>query len=294
MHSLVVGMGIGGLYKTVLEQQGGTVVTVDQNELTQPVHTCIEDALTPGVKYGTAHICTPNYMHEAHAGMVADKARIVFVEKPGVKTADAWCSLYKQHPNTRFMMVKNNMWRQEIALLRQLAAKSKRIELSWIRRDCVPNPGSWFTTRSMSYGGVSRDLMPHLLSLYIALEPEWHSTFPDEISIAQRWQLADITTTGYGTVKQDGTYDVDDRCKLQFGSKWAITADWRSMGDDRFDIVFHLNDGTLQTVDLGWCPEDAYSRMIADATSNLGSDEFWLAQQQQDVWIHELLDFVSK
>ena len=122
MHSLVVGMGIGGLYKTVLEQQGGTVITVDQNKLTQPEHTSIEDALALGVKYDTAHICTPNYLHAAHAHMVAEHARIVFVEKPGVKTADDWHSLHKQHPNTRFMMVKNNMWRQEIALLRQLAA----------------------------------------------------------------------------------------------------------------------------------------------------------------------------
>ena len=290
MKSLVIGLGIGNLYITVLKQIGATVFTVDQDKNKSPDFTTISDALTQVKQFDTIHICTPNHTHAEIAKQVAPHAKCVFIEKPGVKTADEWRSLCTAYPATRFMMVKNNMWRNQITEMKEAASQSHKVEINWVRKDCIPRPGSWFTTRALSYGGVSRDLMPHLLSMYIAVEPTWASQFPDTMTTQQCWSLADITSTQYGTVVHDGTYDVDDMCQIVIGDKWYITADWRSMDTEYSNVVCHLTNGSTKTFDLGWCPEDAYLNMISEAIASLDNDKFWFAQLEQDLWIHEVID----
>jgi len=66
-------------------------------------------------------------------------------------------------------MVKNNQYRQEIKEFQRLAESSDTVYVRWNSANRIPNPGSWFTTKKLSFGGVSRDLMPHMLSYYCAL-----------------------------------------------------------------------------------------------------------------------------
>ena len=173
MKCLVIGMGIGQLYKSVLEAAGHQVVTVDADANKKAEFVSVESALTAYSAFDTAHICTPNFTHEAIARQVAGAAAIVFIEKPGLKSSGAWESLVKDFPNTRFMMVKNNQWRSNIDDLVGLAKQSKKISINWINNDRVPSPGSWFTTKELAFGGVSRDLMPHLLSLFMRLDQNY-------------------------------------------------------------------------------------------------------------------------
>ena len=290
MKSLVVGMGIGQLYKSVLEKLGYTVITVDSDSNKNADFHKVESALMQHDYFDTVHICTPNFTHFELASKVAPYSKIVFIEKPGVETSEQWQILCRNYPSTRFMMVKNNMWRSNIQELQQKASTAKNVDIEWIRKNCIPSPGSWFTTRKLAFGGVSRDLLPHLLSLYIALNPDWQSESINGAAALQNWLLENIESTEYGNVYPNGTYDVDDQCNIRFGNKWYLRANWRSIDIERSAITFINQDGTRDMFDLGWCPEDAYENMIKDAVVNLNNDVFWNNQYEQDCWIHSIIE----
>jgi len=293
--SLVIGMGIGRLYKEVLEQLGYKVITVDLNPDVQAMYTDINKCLEEYLKFDTVHICTPNFTHYSIAEQVAKHSDIVFVEKPGVKNADEWLNLISSYPETRFMMVKNNQYRGEsLDTIKESIKESKLINLLWINNDRVPNPGTWFTTKELAYGGVSRDLMPHLLSLFIALEPDYMTAVVKEYAKFQQWTLDQITHTDYGIIKKDGTYDVDDYCGFKFevnGRIWNIVADWRSLEGDRSQIVCSTPGiDQVDTLELGLCHESAYEAMIDTAVKNIDNNKFWLEQLIQDYWIHKRIE----
>jgi len=283
-------MGIGQLYKTVLEKLGHTVVTVDNSIGKRAMLPTVESAIMVYGPFDTVHICTPNHTHYDLAVKLAPHAKIVFVEKPGVADAATWQKLADAFPKTRFMMVKNNMWRSNIDELKALAHQAKTVNIEWTRKNCIPSPGSWFTTRELAFGGVSRDLMPHLLSLYIAMNPEWRKEQENGKASLMNWTLEDIDSTEYGTINPNGTYDVDDQCSIRFGNKWHCVANWRSMTYENSAIEFIMQDNTVERFDLGWCPEEAYLNMIADAVANVDNDDFWQQQLAQDLWIHARID----
>ena len=288
--SLVIGMGIGQLYKSVLEKLGHNVITVDRDISKNANFPSVEPAFLLHGVFDTVHICTPNFTHHELALKVAPYAKIVFIEKPGVNNTAQWQMLCKSFPSTRFMMVKNNMWRSNIKEIMYSASVAKCVEIDWIRKNCIPSPGSWFTTRSLAFGGVSRDLMPHLLSLYIAINPEWQEEPANGFASLQNWQLSEIESTEYGTINPNGTYDVDDQCKVNFGTKWHCRANWRSMDVERSAITIIHQDHAKEIFELGWCPEDAYENMIKDAVTNLNNDVFWNNQYEQDCWIHSIVE----
>jgi len=289
-RSLVIGMGIGQLYKTVLEKLGHEVTTVD-NDITKGANfPTVESAIIGYGPFDTVHICTPNFTHAKIARQVAPHAKIVFIEKPGVSTSTVWCNLILENPNTRFMMVKNNMWRSNISDLKELASKAKTVNIRWIRKNCIPNPGSWFTTRELAFGGVSRDLMPHLLSLYIALNPEWRTEPVNGKGAQMMWNLEDIESTEYGVINPNGTYNVDDVCHIDFGNKWGCQANWRSMTTEDSSIQFIMQDNSVERFELGWCPEEAYLNMIKDAIDNYTNIQFWDEQLSQDIFIHQKVE----
>lgn len=289
-RSLVIGMGIGQLYKTVLEKLGHEVVTVDPDISKGANFPDIRPALLVHNWFDTVHVCTPNFTHKTIVEQVAPYSRIVFVEKPGFKTSEEWTSIAKHRPFTRFMMVKNNMWRSNIADLQALATKAKTVNIQWIRKNCIPHPGSWFTTRELAFGGVSRDLMPHLLSLYVAMNPNWLKEQVNGQGAQMVWELKDIDSTDYGVINYNGTYDVDDKCHINFGNKWNLSADWRSISKEDSSIDFIMQDNSVERFELGWCPEEAYSNMISDALANINNNSYWLNQSAIDTWIHERVE----
>jgi hypothetical protein len=132
--------------------------------------------------------------------------------------------------------------------------------------------------------------MPHLLSLYVAMNPEWkHETVSGQTAM-QCWELTDIESTEYGTVNPAGTYNVDDMCVINFGAKWRLAANWRSQDEEDSSIVFVMPDNKIERFELGWCPEEAYHNMIVDAIANMDNSEFWLKQYAIDTWIHEKIE----
>ena len=286
MKSLVIGMGIGGLYKSVLSSLGYSVVTVDTDPSKDPDYVRVETALEVHGHFDTVNVCTPNFTHKEITELVAPHSDIVFVEKPGFKDSNEWKDVCSSFPNTRIMMVKNNMWRDNVSEMKSLATQSNRVDINWIRKNCIPNPGSWFTNKELAYGGVSRDLLPHLLSLYIVMNPNWNNTSASEKQSKQQWQLDEVDSTDYGTINRQGTHDVDDFSSLQFGNKWHLEANWRDMTKEESCIKF--DNETV--IELGWCPESAYKNMIQDAVDNLNNNTFWREQLEQDIWIHRQIE----
>ena len=292
MKSLIIGMGIGQLYKQVLTSVGHEVVTVDSDPGKGADFTDLSEALRSNPRFDTAHICTPNFTHLKLARAVAPLCRIVFIEKPGVATEDAWRQLVIDHPQTRITMVKNNQWRSHFAYVRDCFHNSDVINLHWINRNRVPNAGTWFTTRDLAYGGVSRDLMPHLLSFVTGFCQNYHMATIERIHSEQRWYLSDLTDTEYGQVNPDGIYDVDDLAEIDFrmGNKTVkLVADWRSNTSDDRAITFNMKNSAVR-YELGLCPGDAYLNMIENCFQNLNNAEFWTMQYKQDLWIHNIME----
>lgn len=286
MKSLIIGMGIGQLYKQVLTQLNSNIITVDLN--LDADYKFYHDAITQHKKFDSVHICTPNFTHESIARAVAKYTRLLFIEKPGLEFESSWRNLVGDFPQTRIMMVKNNMWRDNLDKMRELYKRSTTINLHWLNNNRVPKPGSWFTNKKLAFGGVSRDLLPHLLSLFIALEPNYQKTIWLYRNSWQKWKLQDMTGSDYGQVQPDGVYDVDDSVELECthnDHRWHIRTSWRTLKPDDIAIHFHK-----LTVALGLCPESAYNAMIQDAINNENNNDFWRNQFEIDCWIHKQIN----
>lgn len=288
MKSLIIGLGIGQLYHSILTEMGHDIVTLDTDYARKPDFLKLDDTLNQ--TYDTVHICTPNDTHDDIARKVAPHAKIVFIEKPGLKTADDWNKLLDQFPDTRFMMVKNNLYRTDFHKFKTLCDHSSSVAINWINNNRVPHPGSWFTDKDRAFGGVSRDLMPHLLSIMAGLTHYKDAKKLDRVD-KQNWQLSDLMDSDYGTVDSNGVYNVDDYSYRFYecnGIKFHLTANWRSLEGDTIGISFEMPDGVVQAEKpLGLCPEDAYQNMIKTAIENIKCDTFWQEQRNIDTWIHE-------
>lgn len=284
MIGLVVGLGMGNLYVQELASMCSSVDTVDVDKNKNPTYLT---AAQLRCRYDIAVICTPNWTHESIAREIADKCDIVLIEKPGVENSKAWRNLVRDFPRTRFMMIKNNQYRDAIEHFKELADKSKSMQVIWSNNNRIPYPGGWFTNRKLSFGGVSRDLMPHLLSYYCVLND--HAAGVKVLSKSeQHHNLESIKSTDYGIINPNGVYDVDDFCEIRFKNNnkdWSLIADWDNKTNSELFIQF---DNTR--FDLGLCPETAYKKMIETAVQNLNNDSFWLEQLNQDIWIQKQLE----
>jgi predicted dehydrogenase len=285
MKALIVGMGFGkALYGNIYKNWEWDVTYVDLYDKTAH-HKNISDVTG---QFDIAHICTPTYTHYNIADAAAKLSKIVLVEKPGVACESHWDDLLNGNSGTRIMMTKNNQYRNNIEQMQQAAAQAKDIQLNWINNNRIPKPGSWFTSKHLSYGGVSRDLIPHMLSLYQLLNVNWQTTNRSSSQLEQKWSLNDIENSDYGKVDKKGFYNVDDFCTMQYietDKSYTCTANWRSMTGD--DIAVHCDETVFE---LGLCPEDAYERMIRTAIENKDNEEFWQQQKEMDLWIHRELE----
>lgn len=291
MNALIVGLGFGrAVYQPVLSRLGYNVITVDLKGNAD--FTTIAEAVASCGHFDITHICTPNHTHNELARQAAPHSKIVFVEKPGVANHTQWHDLIKDF-DARITMVKNNQYRDDIERFKYFANESFKIVVRWDSKNRVPNPGSWFTNKKYAFGGVSRDLIPHMLSYYTVMT-DYINGSKNRVVAAQNHDLSSIETTDYGVVDKNGVYDVDDFCMFEFidneGIEWILTANWKNDIADDSSITFFMNRGDPVTFNLGLCPEAAYEKMIVTATENLNNDKFWKSQYEQDMWIHRQIE----
>jgi len=290
MKALIVGLGIGELYRSIYESKLWEVTTVDTHKPAD--YWDIEQVQG---EFDVAHICTPNFTHESIARTIAPMCKIVFVEKPGLPTAEDWESLVHTFPQTRFAMVKNNQHRSNLEDIYMQARSSDEIIINWHNYNRVPSPGSWFTERDKAWGGVSRDLMPHCLSWVQIFEPEFHELEFFSASTHQHYNLDTVGSTDYGTIDPYGIYDVDDQADITLFNKWhryTCTTSWKNPVGDKICLEFYKDGVLTHTEPLGLCPEDAYEKMIDTAVNNLYNDTYWSSELRRDIWIHQQLELL--
>ena len=293
MKTLIVGLGFGQLYKKIYESMGAEIITVDSEQSTKPNFVELTTAIEAHPEFDTAHICTPNKTHFALAKKLSGHAKIVFVEKPGVKSVAQWTAL-THDKQTKYVMTKNNQYRDNIGEMANLGQKMSSIDLNWKNKNRIPSPGTWFTNKDLAFGGVSRDLLPHMLSLLFVLAPNDYESYNIiDKKIEQRYRLEDCTDTDYGKVKEDGVYDVDDSAYLKLvgpNNIIKVNTAWRA--DEEDDIAVHMYKGDIKfrSFSLGLCPEEAYKKMIDNHVKNLNNEEFWKEQNKQDLFIHKILE----
>lgn len=278
-RAVVIGLGMGQQYVQWFKQLGYTVTTVDTDPSKQADHTDFEFLFDNYFRQDIIYIGTPNFTHESIARQVGNHTKLLLIEKPGFKNYSNWMRFVNDYHRTRVMMVKNNQYRPETELWRDLAARSERVNVCWERQNGIPQ-STWFTDLKQSYGGVSRDLMPHMLSYYTNL-----TLYDAGVKIHSRKE--DFTGVG-----------VDTYCILEFiaannkKTEWTLVTNWQTDEYDSAHIEFIFN-GRSHIYDLGaWCPNEPYLDMIKTAVDNIANNEFWNSQYDQDIWIQKQIGLV--
>lgn len=284
MKALLIGLGgIGkNVYLPQLQRLGYHVETVDNNYPAD--HSSLDTV--KGV-FDVAVICTPNFTHGPIAEAIANQCKIVFIEKPGLPSADEWLKLCTSYPNTKFIMCKNNLYRNEYGSVSDFIQSNKKptkIEISWMNNDRVPNPGNWSTNRLYSWGGVAFDLFPHLYCFLHKIANKDNVSRVTHFSTKQ-WSLPELMNTDYGNINPQGRYDVCDyaeenwlygNCPVNIRSSWKI-------GFDDQSIKVYTQDSCYDW-SFGLCPDYAYGNMI-DSLLSEDYDE----HIEMDIWIHNNL-----
>jgi len=277
--ALVIGLGMGTQYVSWLKTLGYSVTTVDMDPAKGADFTDHKEAVQSS-KFNIIYIGTPNYTHELIARDVAASTDFLLIEKPGVKDSVAWTQLVRDFPSTRIAMVKNNQYRFETSGYKSLLKSSTNVKVVWSRQSGVP-ASPWFVDKERSFGGVSRDLMPHLLSYYTNL-----TNYQTGIRLFA--QSADRTNTG-----------IDDHCEIEFTNNrvvWLLEACWRNNSKEEHYIEFTVQDKQIRFelgdyfTAFGGCPAGPYMNMIKTCMDNLNNQSFWDDQLEQDVWIHKQIE----
>jgi len=292
-------VGVGGIGKNVyvpqLEKLGLKVETVDLDDTKGATYDVIE-SIPEGTEYDIAVVCTPNLFHLPDVFSLAPYTKRILVEKPGFANAKAWWRVSKRlMPGHDVTLVKNNFYRPEYKELRELMKNNEvtKVEITWFNEDRIPNPGGWFTDKTISFGGVSHDLFPHLFTFMLLLFTP-NAIINSELVATrkeQRWNLQTIgDSTDYGKVNTKGIYDVSDYAEAHYlvnDIDVSLRASWKEGHDDQ-TIRLYTKDGLLHEWEFGLCPDEMYGKMLdAALKTEIGTPSF---HYDIDYWIHEQLE----
>lgn len=301
-EAIVVGLGGIGMnvYVPQLEKLGYRVTTVDPNKPSNYGHV-IDVPKTD--KYDIAIVCCPNVNHLCAVLELSDVCKTILVEKPGLANAQAWKNTVHRFPNHRIIMVKNNLYRESINTYTTIADNDdlEKIEINWLNRDRIPNPGSWFTNKDMAFGGVTHDLFPHLYCFMFAMLdwPTIQNVTPKTFQM-QRWNLDNLgESTDYGKIDKDGFYNVCDYAEAHYMFERlglpplpvSLRASWKEGHDDQA-IHLYYKGGRKIKLEFGLCPDSAYGKMIEDVMNNkfMGEERQTWIEEDFDHWIHMQLE----
>jgi len=300
MGKSILIVGLGGIGKTWLDEAvrtGSTIYTVDpkiqpntpDRALHQYVHhyeTLDKLFVTRDLGFDVAIIATPNHLHEEHVRRVGRNASVIFVEKPGLRSTADWVQLYGEllGQGTYMVMVKNNYYRAQ--MLRNLTEGSlpiKQANFLWLNKDRMPP--EWSQKEDLAFGGVSRDLMPHLINSAQAI----FGTHLGKVISSGRCKLWNFSKTG----------GVDDHAWIQLelsGTVINLIAAWKTdwVGEDTVRWGFKFDDAmpglqeeTSLVYNAGLCPNQPYREMLREA---LQGDMQFQEQFDLDIVTHSLME----
>ncbi len=309
--AIVVGLGgIGRVYVKQLRNLGFGVFTVDPLYAREckATYSTVND-VPKDIEFDIAIICCPNVHHLNAVLELTDVCKVILVEKPGLANTRAWLNTVHRFPNHRIILVKNNLYRKgdTIADIQKLLFDNtvSKIEINWLNKDRIPNPGGWFTNKELAFGGVTHDLFPHLYCMLFTLIP-FHllqHNIPKTFKM-QRWNLDNIgDNTDYGEINKDGVYDVCDYAEAHYmiprdnAEPLPVTlrASWKEGYDDQA-IHLHYKSGGKMKIEFGLCPDEAYGTMIENVLADkfMGEERQTWIEQDFDKWIHAQLEMFDE
>jgi len=308
MRAIVVGYGgIGkNVYVPQLEQLGYKVYIVDP-AVKEAAYATVND-VPKNLEFDVAVVCCPNVHHLNAVLELSDVCKNILVEKPGLANTRAWLNTVHRlmEKGVWVSLVKNNLYRKDIDKFESLVdlEEVSKIEINWINKDRIPNPGGWFTNKELAFGGVTHDLFPHLYCFMFALVPFhlFNEQIPETFKM-QRWDLHSLgDNTDYGTINRSGVYNVCDYAEAHYyihrddePLPVSLKASWKEGYDDQAIHIYYKSGGSLR-VEFGLCPDDAYGRMIESFVNGkfMGYERQTWIEQDFDKWIHAQLEMFDR
>ena len=280
MRAVIVGMGIGQVYKEQMDQRKWQVVTVDPKVQSNFDSVGSFDTYYGHEEFDLGIVAVPNESHYSVASALAKRCRVVLIEKPGLQTVDAFETIKRMHPDTFFVIAKNNMYRENLnpffAFLADKWEEVSKVSILWYSKNRIPHPGGWFTNKAKAWGGVSRDLMPHLVNEFqILLFRLKYDSIPEHaiktMKQVHTLESAQASGTEYGECYNGpgAIYDVDDEAHIWLeheGVEISVYANWKTDDEDFVGIKVAFKDGSKGELELGLCPNRYFGNMIDDIT----------------------------
>ena len=162
-------------------------------------------------------IATPNYTHAHYSTMALERGIHVLCEKPAALFTEEMLYALKvaERSGSLFMPGFVNRFRYDIRKIRDLVSNNEigdilEIKSGWLRKAGIPRPGTWFTNRKYSGGGVLSDLGPHVIDICMMFFP---NDLPSEVSLFTEYNT-DVKESGAKWFDLGGEYslpiDVED------------------------------------------------------------------------------------
>ncbi|MEU6021903.1 Gfo/Idh/MocA family oxidoreductase [Micromonospora sp. NPDC047134] len=221
-----------------------------------------------------AVVATPNHLHAEAAGFLLSAGVPVVVEKPLCLSSAELAGLVRQATQGRvgFQVSRPAPRRHDVeqltALVAQLLVGPVQVHATWLRRQGVPRPGSWFTRRAQAGGGALVDLGWHLADVAAGLLGEAAlaqvdatlTTGADASALQAAWRRDDPGRTATDAVVDVET-DGELRARFTDGSTLYLRAAWAcdvAVDTTRFEVRGRTADGrdavlTLETT-FGFSP----------------------------------------
>lgn len=134
----------------------------------------LEEFLLSGIN--SVIIATPNYTHGDYTLSAIEHGLHVLCEKPVAISTEEMLKIKNAIKEQDIVYVPGyvNRWRMDVQELRKLIDEKAigtilSMRAGWLRKCGIPRPGTWFTDKRYSGGGVLQDLGSHILDICLML-----------------------------------------------------------------------------------------------------------------------------
>jgi len=227
---------------------------------------------------------TPNFTHCPTTLDALRAGKHVLCEKPMALNARQAARMLAAAKKARKALHIGMTWRRraDSKLAKEYVAKGllgRIYHMRFVlrRRRGIPGLGGWFTTKSLSGGGVLIDIGVHFLDLCMWITDNWK---PERVSTALHSGLGApmkdylFTSMWAGPPRYDGTFDVDDYATgiVRFPNNLTLSFElaWAANCDEGNFIEILGNKGGLRLADKnGLILFSEHNRHIADIRPHL-------------------------
>lgn len=207
-------------------------------------------------------IATPNYTHAPYSKVLLEHNINVMCEKPIALNEKDIKEVLELASKKKlvFFPAMVNRYRKDIQCINKFLKEEKignvkEIEAGWIRNNGIPRPGTWFTNKDLSGGGVLIDLGSHILDIcFMFLGDKQLMKYESELSMCDDINTVEEASAEWFHKERETQYkiDVEDNAKAKIlfmdNTKMNIDLSWRSYV--KADYTYFFIEGEEGRIDL--------------------------------------------